>query len=89
MVKPSWLRYCRVTKLWLPGFNRNALPNSEFDPAQCGWPAPAIACSPSDIKESAMTLDTIMVIIAVTAMFATLAFVLGWADRYTNSQPKN
>ena len=30
-----------------------------------------------------MTLDTIMVIIAVTAMFATLAFVLGWADRYT------
>jgi hypothetical protein len=25
-----------------------------------------------------MTLDTIMVIIAVTAMFATLAFVLGW-----------
>jgi hypothetical protein len=35
-----------------------------------------------------MTLDTIMVIIAVTAMFATLAFVLGWADRYTNGQPK-
>jgi hypothetical protein len=31
-----------------------------------------------------MTLDTIMVIIAVTAIFATLAFVLGWADRQTN-----
>jgi len=31
-----------------------------------------------------MTLDTIMVMIAVTAMFATLAFVLGWADRQTN-----
>jgi len=25
-----------------------------------------------------MTLDTIMVLIAVTAMFATLAVVLGW-----------
>ena len=35
-----------------------------------------------------MTLDTIMVIIAVTGMFATLAFVLGWAERYTNGQPK-
>jgi hypothetical protein len=35
-----------------------------------------------------MTLDSIMVIIAVTAMFGTLAFVLGWADRYTNNQAK-
>ena len=35
-----------------------------------------------------MTLDTIMVIIAVTGMFATLAIVLGWADRYTNGQAK-
>jgi hypothetical protein len=35
-----------------------------------------------------MTLDTIMVIIAVTGMFATLAFVLGWADRYTNKPAK-
>ena len=32
-----------------------------------------------------MTLDTIMVLIAVTAMFATLAVVLGWADRYTRN----
>jgi len=31
-----------------------------------------------------MTLDTIMVMIAVTMMFATLAFVLGWADKRTN-----
>jgi hypothetical protein len=31
-----------------------------------------------------MTLDTIMVAIAVTMMFATLAIVLGWADRRTN-----
>ena len=35
-----------------------------------------------------MTLDTIMVIIAVTAMFGTLAVVLGWADRQTNGQAK-
>lgn len=35
-----------------------------------------------------MTLDTIMVVIGVTAMFATLAFVLGWADRKTNGQAK-
>ena len=35
-----------------------------------------------------MTLDTIMVMIAVTAMFATLAIVLGWADRQTNGQAK-
>jgi hypothetical protein len=33
--------------------------------------------------ESAMTLDTIMVVIAVTMMFATLAVVLGWAERKT------
>jgi hypothetical protein len=31
-----------------------------------------------------MTLDTILVAIAVTMMFATLAIVLGWADRRTN-----
>lgn len=31
-----------------------------------------------------MTLDTIMVVIAVTMMFATLAVVLAWADRRTN-----
>jgi len=30
-----------------------------------------------------MTLDTILVVIAVTMMFATLAVVLGWADKYT------
>lgn len=35
-----------------------------------------------------MTLDTIMVIIAVTGMFATLAFVLGWADWQTNGRPR-
>ena len=28
-----------------------------------------------------MTLDTIMVLIAVTIMFATVAIVLGWATR--------
>jgi hypothetical protein len=38
--------------------------------------------------ESKMTLDTIMVMVAVTAMFATLAIVLGWADRQTNGRPK-
>jgi hypothetical protein len=32
-----------------------------------------------------MTLDTILVVIAVTMMFATLAVVLGWADRYTRT----
>ena len=35
-----------------------------------------------------MTLDTIMVMIAVTMMFATLAFVLAWADRRTNGAVK-
>lgn len=35
-----------------------------------------------------MTLDTIMVVIAVTAMFATLAIVLGWADWQTNGRAK-
>jgi hypothetical protein len=35
------------------------------------------------MMESAMTLDTIMVVIAVTMMFATLAVVLGWAERKT------
>ena len=32
-----------------------------------------------------MTLDTILVIIAVTAMFATLAIVLAWGDRQTRN----
>jgi hypothetical protein len=36
------------------------------------------------MMESEMTLDTIMVVIAVTMMFATLAVVLGWAERKTN-----
>ena len=31
-----------------------------------------------------MTLDTIMALIAVTVMFATIAIVLGWAERKTN-----
>ncbi len=31
-----------------------------------------------------MTLDAILVVIAVTMMFATLAIVLGWAERKTN-----
>ena len=34
-----------------------------------------------------MTLDTILVVIAVTAMFVTLAAVLFWADRTTNNRP--
>ena len=36
-----------------------------------------------------MTLDTIMVVIAVTAMFGTLAIVLGWADWRTSAQAKD
>ena len=32
-----------------------------------------------------MTLDTILVAIAVTMMFGTLAVVLGWADHYTRN----
>ena len=32
-----------------------------------------------------MTLDTILVIVAVAMMFGTLAVVLGWADRYTRN----
>jgi hypothetical protein len=43
---------------------------------------------PIKSMESTMTLDTIMVVIAVTAMFATLAIVLGRADRQTNGQAK-
>ena len=35
-----------------------------------------------------MPLDTIMVVIAVTAMFTSLAIALGWADRQTNGRPK-
>jgi hypothetical protein len=30
-----------------------------------------------------MSLDTILVVIAVTMMFATLAIVLGWGERRT------
>jgi hypothetical protein len=33
-----------------------------------------------------MTLDVILVAIAVTMMFGTLAVVLGWADRYTQNR---
>jgi hypothetical protein len=36
-----------------------------------------------------VTLDTIMVIIAVVAMFATLAIVLGWADKLTGPARKS
>lgn len=35
-----------------------------------------------------MTLDTIMVMIAVTGMFVTLALVLAWADRATGEPPR-
>ena len=35
-----------------------------------------------------MTLDTIMVMIAVTAIFGTLAIVLAWGDRQTNGPAK-
>jgi hypothetical protein len=34
--------------------------------------------------ESAMTLDTIMALIAVTVMFATIAIVIGWEDHKAN-----
>jgi hypothetical protein len=37
--------------------------------------------------EIAMTLDTIMVMIAVIGMLATLAVVLMWSDRTTNDRP--
>jgi hypothetical protein len=33
-----------------------------------------------------MTMETILVVIAVTMMFGTLAVVLGWADRYTKTR---
>jgi hypothetical protein len=33
-----------------------------------------------------MPLDTILVVIAVTMMFATFAFVLGWGERQTPKQ---
>ena len=33
-----------------------------------------------------MPLDTILVVIAVTAMFATFAIVLGWGDRQTRTR---
>ena len=32
-----------------------------------------------------MALDTIMVMIAVTMMFVTLAVVLGWGEKYGNN----
>jgi hypothetical protein len=35
-----------------------------------------------------MTLDTAMVLIAVTGMFATLAIVFGCADKPTSGQAK-
>jgi hypothetical protein len=38
--------------------------------------------------EQTMTLDTIMVMIAVAAMLATLAVVLGWSDKETTGQAK-
>ena len=53
-----------------------------FDPAQSAAGGPGLA-SFHQPMEKKMTLDTIMVVIAVTAMFATLAFVLGWADKQT------
>jgi hypothetical protein len=33
-----------------------------------------------------MPLDTIMVVIAVTMMFATFAVVLGWGDQHTRNK---
>jgi hypothetical protein len=33
-----------------------------------------------------MTLDTIMVVIAVTMIFATFAIVLGWGDQQTRNK---
>jgi hypothetical protein len=33
-----------------------------------------------------MTLDTVMVIIAVTMMFVTFAVVLGWGDHQTRNK---
>jgi hypothetical protein len=38
--------------------------------------------------ERTMTLDTIMVMIAVMAVLATLAIVLGRADKQSNGQAK-
>jgi hypothetical protein len=37
------------------------------------------------MMETKMTLETSLVVIAVTMMFGTLAVVLGWADRYTRN----
>jgi|GEM_PF-1909220 hypothetical protein len=33
-----------------------------------------------------MSLDTVMVVIAVTMMFATFAIVLGWGERQTRTR---
>jgi hypothetical protein len=46
--------------------------------------ARARAVTFSEVGRNTMTLDTVMVMIAVTMMFATLAVVLGWADKYSN-----
>jgi hypothetical protein len=56
----------------------------EFDPAQCGTSSLRLACF-HEMMETTMTLETILVVIAVTMMFGTLAVVLGWADRYTRN----
>jgi hypothetical protein len=34
---------------------------------------------------SAMTLDTILVVVAVTIMFATIGIVLAWGDKQTRN----
>ena len=47
-----------------------------------GFPK-ALACLHQPM-ERAMTLDTIMSLIAVTVMFATIAIVLGWEDHKTD-----
>jgi hypothetical protein len=35
------------------------------------------------VREKKMTLDTILVVVAVVMMFATFAIVLGWGERQT------
>jgi hypothetical protein len=35
-----------------------------------------------------MTLDTILVVIAVTMMFATVATVIAWGDKQTRNLPR-
>jgi hypothetical protein len=60
---------------------------SIFDPAQSGRPIEALAFDHQQ-WETTMPFDTIMVLIAVTGMFLTLAVVLGWADRQTGKHAK-